>query len=1046
MYRYRTRDRNRFSGSSIMDTAGVFGRAFKVAGDSRTASSSTVQSGGTVPIVDRTANYTETSGMIGWALANCGGRASFDPLSNYGVGGDDTSELLARISDIAADSAHNVVVLIGANDRGGAAFTLQQSIDNLDDILDALLATSDLHPNGHRVYLCTEMPYESLVGTQLTNHTGFRDYIRTINRPNVHIIETWTAVATSSTANEFTAGYDLDGLHPAPTGFQFAAVPLSEMIESTILPRGVLLASDSTTGVLNANYDMAGTSGTGVTGIFTGSLATGWVATANDTYSGVTVTLSKETRADGYEWQKVVFSGTPNTTNGFIWFYNIVSSAGFVVGDLYYGAGRVEYENLDNIVNVSLEMLGVSVTRKSRALDGYDSTRLIYSDSNGEQTQVLPLQGFASGATAAQIALNIKWGTNTDPVAGTIWFRDMTAREASIAPMLITAPAITGTAQVGQTLTCSTGTWQGTQSITYAYQWKAAGVNISGATSSTYLLTSNEAGKAITCTVTATNSVGSNSITSDATAEVLLAPSNVTTPVITGTASVGQTLTSSTGTWNGSSPINYTYQWKRAGVDIVGATNSTYILVAADAANVITVTVTATNSAGNATATSAGTSLVLYPPSNTVAPSISGTAQVGQTLTASNGTWVGAATIIYSYQWKRAGSNIVGATSSTYVPVLADIGNTLTVDVTGTNSDGSATVTSSATSAVIAASQYVTSVKRYEVTIPSSTASATVTVDTMDSRSLIFATFRGTSTTSGPTVAACRIERTNDTTVTLIRQSAGGTPTITAEIEIWYATDSLVESVQYGTIALGTISPPATATTGTTTITSVDTSRTSIMWLGMDSNSGTLSAGRLNSYVTLTNSTTITGVTSNAITGSIGFMAVQWASGAIDSVQNLLDTYTSANTSENKTITSVDVNRSLVFYAGISGLITGSSDLLYTRELTGSTTLTYTRVGTATISRTISTSVVQFKSNVFAANIQRSTINLAGVNSNTATITNVGTSKGFSLFNGWRSAQTNANPSTNWATIELTNGTTVTGTINSTGNTTVIAFEASELK
>jgi hypothetical protein len=1029
----------------LMDTALLFGREFKVAGDSRTASSSDVSPLATAAIVDRTANYGETSGMIAWAGSLCEGRITFDPNSNYGVGGDDTSELLARITDITDDPAHNVVLLIGANDRGGAAFTLQQSIDNLTDILDALLATSDLHPNGHRVYLCTEMPYESLVGGQLTNHTDFRDYIRTINRPNVHIVETWTAVATSSTNNEFTATYDLDGLHPTPIGFQFAAVPLAEKILLTVPAITGLLASDTATGVLNANYDMAGTGGT-VGSSFSGTLATGWVTARNAAYTGIDLQLSKETRADGYVWQRIDLTGTPSADNAFLWIYNTVSPAGFSIGDLYYGAGRIEYEGLVNVVNVTLEMLAVGVTRKSRTLDGYDSTRLIYADSGQEMIQVTPLQGWATGATSARLTLNIKLGTSTDAIAGTIWFRDMTAREASIAPMLITAPAITGTAQVGQTLTCSTGTWQGTQSITYAYQWKAAGVNISGATSSTYLLTSNEAGKTITCTVTATNSVGSNSITSEATAEVLLAPSNVTTPVITGTASVGQTLTSSTGTWNGSSPINYTYQWKRAGVNIVGATNSTYILVAADAANVITVTVTATNSAGNATATSAGTSLVLYPPSNTVAPSISGTAQVGQTLTASNGTWVGAATIIYSYQWKRAGSNIVGATSSTYVPVSADIGNTLTVDVTGTNSDGSATVTSSATSAVIAASQYVTSVKRYEVTIPSSTASATVTVDTMDSRSLIFATFRGTSTTSGPTVAACRIERTNDTTVTLIRQSAGGTPTITAEIEIWYATDSLVESVQYGTIALGTISPPATATTGTTTITSVDTSRTSIMWLGMDSNSGTLSAGRLNSYVTLTNSTTITGVTSNAITGSIGFMAVQWASGAIDSVQNLLDTYTSANTSENKTITSVDVNRSLVFYAGISGLITGSSDLLYTRELTGSTTLTYTRVGTATISRTISTSVVQFKSNVFAANIQRSTINLAGVNSNTATITNVGTSKGFSLFNGWRSAQTNANPSTNWATIELTNGTTVTGTINSTGNTTVIAFEASELK
>lgn len=842
-------------GGSFMDTAGIYGRAFKVAGDSRTASSSTVQAGGTVPIVDRTANYTETSGMIGWALANCGGRASFDPLSNYGVGGDDTSELLARISDITADPAHNVVVLIGANDRGGANFTLQQSIDNLDDILDALLATSDLHPNGHRVYLCSEMPYESLTGTQLANHTAFRDHIRALNRPNVHIIETWTAVATSSTANEFTAGYDLDGLHPVPIGFQFAAVPLSEMIESTILPRGVLLASDSTTGVINANYDMAGTSGTGVTGIFTGDLATGWVAAANATYSGVTVTLSKETRADGYEWQKVVFSGTPDTANGFIWFYNIVSSAGFVVGDLYYGAGRVEYENLDNIVNVSLEMLGVSVTRKSRALDGYDSTRLIYSDSNGEQIQVLPLQGFASGATAARIALNIKWGTNTDPVAGTIWFRDMTAREASIAPMLITAPAITGTAQVGETLTCSTGTWQGTQSITYAYQWKANGVAIVGATSSTYLLTASEEGDTITCTVTATNSAGSN------------------------------------------------------------------------------------------TSTSAATSAV--------AP---------------------------------------------------------------------------------AATPYVNSVKYYSVTVGSGQTSNTVTIDAVGAKALIFPTFESSGTSTAPSATMGRVELTNSTTITLTRNTAS-TVTITAWIAVVDATDALVDNVRYGTVSL------AAATSGTASITSVDTSRSSPVYLGMTSDSGSQSAGRQNSRVTLTDATTVTGTTSNAITGTIGFMIVDWADAAISSVENVVATFTSANTSDTTTITSVDVNRSMVFHGGCSGALSNSRDVNYLNQLTAATTITHTRGGTATTSRTINASVVQFASGVFAINNQRGTIDLTGVTSNTATITDIGTSKGFVNFNGYWN-NNNSQPTTTFSAHTLTNGTTVTASINGTGNTQIHGYEA----
>lgn len=85
----------------------------------------------------------------------------------------------------------------------------------------------------------------------------------------------------------------------------------------------------------------------------------------------------------------------------------------------------------------------------------------------------------------------------------------------------------------------------------------------------------------------------------------LVAPVNTVLPVISGTTTVGQTLSTTTGTWTGS-PTGYTYQWKRGGANISGATASTYLLVTADLAATITVTVTATNTAGNANATSTG--------------------------------------------------------------------------------------------------------------------------------------------------------------------------------------------------------------------------------------------------------------------------------------------------------------------------------------------------------------------------------------------------------------------------------------------------------
>lgn len=85
---------------------------------------------------------------------------------------------------------------------------------------------------------------------------------------------------------------------------------------------------------------------------------------------------------------------------------------------------------------------------------------------------------------------------------------------ATSLPVNITPPAISGTATVGSSFTASTGSWLGTPFPTYAFQWKRNGVNISGATSSTYTLGLLDGGTTTTVTVTATNVVGSVAATS----------------------------------------------------------------------------------------------------------------------------------------------------------------------------------------------------------------------------------------------------------------------------------------------------------------------------------------------------------------------------------------------------------------------------------------------------------------------------------------------------------------------------------------------------
>jgi acid phosphatase type 7 len=118
------------------------------------------------------------------------------------------------------------------------------------------------------------------------------------------------------------------------------------------------------------------------------------------------------------------------------------------------------------------------------------------------------------------------------------------------------------------------------------------------------------------------------------------------------------------------------------------------------------VVVTARNSAGSASATSAQTAVVTAPPVNSSPPTISGTAQQGQTLTANRGTWTGSPTPTYTYQWRRcdatggACADISGATATSYTLISTDVGKTIRVVVTATNSVGSSSATSAQTAVV----------------------------------------------------------------------------------------------------------------------------------------------------------------------------------------------------------------------------------------------------------------------------------------------------------------------------------------------------------
>jgi hypothetical protein len=195
-----------------------------------------------------------------------------------------------------------------------------------------------------------------------------------------------------------------------------------------------------------------------------------------------------------------------------------------------------------------------------------------------------------------------------------------------------------------------------------------------------------------------------------ATAAAQAPPQPTSPPTIEGRFQVGQTLTAGNGSWT-NSPTSFTYQWQRCNssgcANITGATQRTYRLTTADVDRRVRVLVTASNADGKATANSAPSPVIsdAAAPRNTERPVISGTPQVGQTLTVSNGRWTGGVTS-FSYQWLQcdaAGNSCVavsGATGRTYGVRSSDVGRTLRARVTAQNAAGRTSVTTDRTSAV----------------------------------------------------------------------------------------------------------------------------------------------------------------------------------------------------------------------------------------------------------------------------------------------------------------------------------------------------------
>jgi Ig domain of plant-specific actin-binding protein len=197
------------------------------------------------------------------------------------------------------------------------------------------------------------------------------------------------------------------------------------------------------------------------------------------------------------------------------------------------------------------------------------------------------------------------------------------AGAATAPPANTSPPQVSGTPRQGATFTAYPGTWTNSPT-SYSYSWIRCDANANNCTAigihrRQYTLTDNDVGYRFKVSVTASNNRGKATATSSpapAVAPSGSTPNNVVKPSISGDPRDGAVLTASPGTWTGTQPITYAFQWNRCDQTgaacgaIAGATAATYAVNASDVGHTLRVHVAARNAKGNAGADSNPSALV----------------------------------------------------------------------------------------------------------------------------------------------------------------------------------------------------------------------------------------------------------------------------------------------------------------------------------------------------------------------------------------------------------------------------------------------------
>ncbi len=377
----------------------------------------------------------------------------------------------------------------------------------------------------------------------------------------------------------------------------------------------------------------------------------------------------------------------------------------------------------EDVAGASLFAYGIAVWGEDVFVGDVANNRIVEFNKSGEYVDEFGTPGGGLGQLRLGFPMGLAMDSHGDVwVADTGNYRVQEWAPSTAAPADTAAPSLSGEAVAGETLSATQGTWSGSP-LEYRYQWQLCGEGgtgcsaIAGADGQNYVLAHADIGGTVRVQVSASNTGGTATEVSAAATTIVAASalSSTALPAVTGATQDGRVLHAGTGSWSGSPPSSYAYQWESCNESggecaaIEAASGTEYDLGEGDIGTTLRVTVTATNDAGSVHATSAASALVTpEPPSELEVPTISGAPDVGQVLRADHGAWTGTERQ-FAYQWESCNESggecaaIEGATESEYDLGEGDKGSTVRVRIGVESALGSLSDVSAVTPVVGAA-------------------------------------------------------------------------------------------------------------------------------------------------------------------------------------------------------------------------------------------------------------------------------------------------------------------------------------------------------